>query len=65
MKAQKVLRTAEFEQRARNMGITDKASIAQRVAICEGTRSSEQSGDSIRVGILYSPLFWKLLCNCC
>lgn len=57
MRAQKMLRTAELEQRARNMGITEKTLVAQKVTIWEGMRSAEQSGDSIGVGFLYSALF--------
>jgi len=57
VKTQKMLRTAAFEQRARNMGITEKALIAQKGAIWEGMRTTEQSGDSIGVSILYSAPF--------
>ena len=56
-KAQKMLRTVEFELRAKNMGVTEKALIAQKVAIWEGMYAAEQSGDSIGVGILYSAPF--------
>lgn len=52
--AQKILRTANFELRAMNMGITEKELIAQKVAIWEGMYAAEQSGDSIEVGITYS-----------
>ena len=47
-------RIAEFELRARNMGITDENLVAQKVAIWEGIRAAEQNGDSIGVSILYS-----------
>ncbi|PUU83361.1 hypothetical protein B9Z19DRAFT_1119431 [Tuber borchii] len=40
VKAQKMLRTAELEQRAKSMGITEKALVAQKVAIWEGMRSA-------------------------
>ena len=52
--AQKILRTANFELRAMNMGITEKELIAQKVAIWEGMYAAEQSGDSIEVSITYS-----------
>ncbi|PUU83371.1 hypothetical protein B9Z19DRAFT_1119451 [Tuber borchii] len=57
-KARKMLRTVEFELRARNMGVTEKALIAQKVAIWEGMYAAEQSGDSIGVGILI-PLHFR------
>jgi len=57
VKAEKLLRTAGFEQRARNMGITEKGSVAEKVAIWEGMYTAEQSGDSTAVSILYSVLF--------
>ena len=49
-----MLRAAKFELSAKNMGITEKALIAQKVAILEGMYVAEQSGDSIEVGITYS-----------
>ncbi|PUU72545.1 hypothetical protein B9Z19DRAFT_1137296 [Tuber borchii] len=60
-KTQKKLRASKFELRARNMGITEKSLIAQKVAIWEGTYAAEQSRDSIGVGIPYSIPFWSLL----
>ena len=36
------------------MGITDENLVAQKVAIWEGIWAAEQTGDSIRVSILYS-----------
>jgi len=36
VKARKTLRAAEFELRARNMGITEEALVAQKVAIGRG-----------------------------
>ena len=57
MKEEKLLRTAGFEQRARNLGITEKGSVAEKVAIWEGMYTAEQSGDSTAVSILYSSLF--------
>jgi len=47
-------RTAEFESRARSMGITDENLIAQKVAIWEGMWAAQQSGDSVGVSILDS-----------
>jgi len=57
VKAEKLLRTAGFEQRARNMGITEKGLVAEKVAIWEGMHTAEQSGDGTAVSILYSALF--------
>ncbi|KAG0135492.1 hypothetical protein HOY82DRAFT_536668 [Tuber indicum] len=54
MRAQKMLRIAKFEQRARNMRITERAMVAQKVAIWEGMFVAEQNGDSIGVSIIYS-----------
>ncbi|PUU81124.1 hypothetical protein B9Z19DRAFT_653447 [Tuber borchii] len=45
-------RIAEFELRARRMGITDENLVAQKVAIWEGIRAAEQNGDSIGVSTL-------------
>ena len=47
-------RIAEFELRARSLGITDENLVAQKVAIWEGIRAAEQNGDRIGVSILYS-----------
>ncbi|KAG0633643.1 hypothetical protein HOY80DRAFT_1026243 [Tuber brumale] len=47
IKAQTMLRTVEFELRAREMGITERVLVDQKVAIWEGMRAAEQSGDSI------------------
>lgn len=55
-----MLRTAGFEQRARNMGIIEQLLVAQKVAIWEGMWATKQKGDNIRVSIRYSALFWKL-----
>ena len=57
VKAEKSLRAARFEQRARDMGITEKGSVAKKVAIWERMYTAEQSGDSAAVTILYSALF--------
>ena len=60
MKAEKLLRTTRFENRARDMEITEnseKGSVAEKVAIWEGMYTAEQSGDSTAVTILYSALF--------
>ncbi|PUU83364.1 hypothetical protein B9Z19DRAFT_1119436 [Tuber borchii] len=56
-RSRKMLRSAGFEQRARNMGITEKALVAQKVAIWEGIWATKQNGDNIRVSILYPTLF--------
>ncbi|KAG0638351.1 hypothetical protein HOY80DRAFT_1078746 [Tuber brumale] len=47
MEAQKVARLDGFELRARNMGITEKASVTQKVTIWEGMYAAKESGDSI------------------
>ena len=52
----KKLRTAEFELRAKSMGITGEESIAQKVAIWEGMWAAQQSGDDIGVSIIFSLL---------
>jgi len=52
VKTQKRLRNAEFEQRARDIGITEKALIAQKVAIWEGMWTAKQSGRDIEVSSL-------------
>ena len=65
MKAQKMLKTAEFEQRARNMGIAEERLVAQKVAIWEGMCAAEQSGHSVEVSIPYLASFSKLLWGCC
>jgi len=57
VEAERFLRTAGFEQHARNMGITEKGSVAEKVAIWEGMYTAEQSGDGTGVTILYSALF--------
>ncbi|PUU83356.1 hypothetical protein B9Z19DRAFT_1061048 [Tuber borchii] len=57
-KVRKRLRTAEFEQRAKNMGITEEALVAQKVVIWEGMRAAEKHGRDIEVCALYSALFW-------
>jgi len=44
-------RTAEFELRARTMGITEERFIAQKVAIWEGMWAAEQDHDDIGVSI--------------
>ena len=52
MKAQRRLRNAEFEQRARNMGITEKELVAQKVAIWEGIWTAKQGSRDIEVSSL-------------
>ena len=51
------LRTAEFEWRAKNVGITKEELVAQKVAIWEGMWAAEQNGDNIGVSI-FIPLFF-------
>lgn len=48
--------TAEFEFRAKNMGITGEKFVAQKVEIWEGMWAAKQSGDDIGVSILPSLL---------
>ncbi|KAG0135474.1 hypothetical protein HOY82DRAFT_600270 [Tuber indicum] len=45
---QRLSRTAEFESRAKNMGITDERSVAEKVAIWEGMWAAEQAGNDIQ-----------------
>ena len=45
---------AEFELRAKNLGIVGEESVAQKVAIWEGMRLDKQIGDDIGVSILFS-----------
>ncbi|KAG0642341.1 hypothetical protein HOY80DRAFT_998594 [Tuber brumale] len=47
-------RTAEFELRAKKMGITGDESIAEKVAIWEGMWVAEQTGNDIQVGTPFS-----------
>ncbi|KAG0135489.1 hypothetical protein HOY82DRAFT_536663 [Tuber indicum] len=54
LKAQKMLRSAEFGLRARDMGITERVLVDEKVAIWEGMWAAEQNGDIIDVGILYT-----------
>ncbi|KAG0135466.1 hypothetical protein HOY82DRAFT_600259 [Tuber indicum] len=42
-------RTAEFELRARSLGITGERSVAEKVEIWEGMWASEQTGNDIQV----------------
>ena len=60
-----MLRTAEFELRARSMGIMKEALIAQKVVIWEGMYAAEQGGDSIGVSIPHSAPFRRLLYDRC
>ncbi|PUU83366.1 hypothetical protein B9Z19DRAFT_1144587 [Tuber borchii] len=48
VKAQKMLRTAEFERRARSMGIAEEGLVAQKVAIWQG-HSLNSGGSQNRV----------------
>ena len=52
--AQTRLRTAEFERRARRMGIMEEAFVAQKVTIWEGMYAAKQLGDGSRVSVLCS-----------
>jgi len=53
VRAQGTLRAARFAPHARNMGITEEASVAQKVVIWEGMHAAQQSGDSIGVSAPY------------
>ena len=53
-------RAAEFELRAKNIGITEAKFVAQKVAIWEGMWAAEQNGDDIGVSTLYSAPFGRL-----
>lgn len=59
MKARKRLRTVGFERRARNMGITEEALVAQKAVIWEGMWTAEQNGRDIEVSTLYSAPVWN------
>jgi len=52
VKAWKMLRTAEFELRTRNMGIAKEALVAHKVAIWEGMWAAKQTGKDVEVSIL-------------
>jgi len=45
--------TAEFELRARSMGIAEERFVAQKVAIWEGMWVAKQYGDDTGVSILF------------
>ena len=54
------LRTAQFELRAKNLGIVGEKLAAQKVAIWEGMWAAQQIGDDVGVSILCSALsFWR------
>jgi len=53
-------RIAEFESRARSMGITGEEAIAQKVAIWEGMWTAKQSRNESEVSTLYSGLLRRL-----
>ena len=53
-------RAAEFELRAKNIGVTKAKFVAQKVAIWEGMWAAEQNGDDIGVSTLYSARFGGL-----
>ena len=48
-------RTAEFELRAKNMGITGERFVTQKVAIWEAMWAAKQNGDDIGVSIIFRP----------
>ena len=52
------LRTAQFELRAKSMGIVGEKLVAQKVAIWEGMWAAQQIGDDIGVSILRSVLLF-------
>lgn len=58
-------RTARFEQRARDMGMTGEALVAQKVKIWEGTRVAKQNGEDIEVGVPCSASIWSVKWGCC
>ena len=45
-------RTIEFNLRAKDMGITEKKLVAQKVAIWEGMWAAQQNCDDIGVSVL-------------
>lgn len=49
-------RIAEFELRAKSIGITGERFVVQKVAIWEGMWATKQKGDDIGVSILFSLL---------
>ena len=53
-------RTAEFELRAKDMGITEEKFVAQKVVIWEGMWAAKRNGDDIVVSISYSVPFSPL-----
>lgn len=53
---QRTLRAAAFMMRANEMGITDTALIAEKLAIWEGIWGDKEKGDSIGVSILFLSL---------
>jgi len=55
------LRTAQFELRAKNLGIVGEKLIAEKVAIWEGLWTTRQIGDDIGVSIL--PFFFFAGCR--
>lgn len=50
-------RAAEFELRARGMGISDENLVAQKIAIWEGMWVAKQHGDNVGVSIVFFILF--------
>ena len=53
-------RVAEFELRAKNIGVTEAKFVAQKVAIWEGMWAAKQNGDDIDVSTLCSSPFGRL-----
>jgi len=51
------LRTIESGPRSDSMETTEEELVAQKVAIREGMRAAQQSGDLVGVSVLYSVLY--------
>ena len=60
----RILRTAQFELRAKNLGIIGEKLVGQKVAIWEGMWAAQQIGDDVGVSILCSVLFCWLSWDC-
>jgi len=57
---QRKSRIAEFEWRARSLGITGEEAIAQKVAIWEGMWAAKQRGNETEVSTVYSVITSRL-----
>ena len=53
------LRTAQFELRAKNLGIVGEELVVQKVAIWEGMWTAQQIGDDVGVSLLCFVLFLR------